>query len=551
MKEKPKNKNVAIYSRVSSTRQATVLDGSLDTQEDRIRKAIEIRAFGDEQWTVHDVYREEGRSGKNLDRPEFQRMIEDLKTGHIDVIYVTKIDRITRSLKDFYDLWEMFQDYGVEFVSLNEQFDTTNPMGRFALKQILLFAELEREITGERTKEKMQWRAEQGFWNGGKPPPGYKFDPENKGILQINKDEADLVKTIFTSYLKNKSADKTRDWLNENGYRTPVYHSKSGKKHGGNTFGKQSLINILTNPVYIGKVKNKENVYDGKHEPLISEKEFNQVQAILNENRDTRRNPDRIGDHVYILKGLIRCGKCGAAMVPASANGRKGTYFYYQCTRRSHKGKSQCDQAMLPAETVEEGVLEWVRMITLKQDEIEKIILKANESTDATLKETTTNISMMNKRLKVFIDERRGYLDTVKNLGIPGARAVRDDLDRVQLEIEDLEVKLERSMFEESQLQQKTLRVDTVINTLKHFSQIIEGATPKELKRILPTVIKGIEIQEDQKTGEGVLEVYLWEEVQEAIESNLFKNNKKDEPDVNQVRPVSRMAPRVGLEPTT
>ena len=140
-------KAVARYLRVSSARQANAVEGSLDTQSDRLDQFITFRTTEKEKWVPFNIYREEGRSGKNLDRPAFQRMLSDIKAGLVDVVLVTKIDRITRSLQDFYTLWEMFQDYGVEFVSLNEQFDTTTPMGRFALKQLLLFAELEREVT--------------------------------------------------------------------------------------------------------------------------------------------------------------------------------------------------------------------------------------------------------------------------------------------------------------------------------------------------------------------------------------------------------------------
>ena len=215
--QSPRARMVAKYLRVSSARQADAAEGSLETQSDRLDQFVSFRSSEAEPWQLFDTYREEGRSGKNLARPEFQRLLSDIKAGLVQVVLVTKIDRITRSVRDFYTLWEMFQDYGVEFVSLSEQFDTTTPMGRFALKQLLLFAELEREVTSDRTKDKMRWRAEQGLWNGSRVV-GYSLDPGNKGVLIPNPAEAQLINTMFEACVREGSAGATRNWLNRNGF---------------------------------------------------------------------------------------------------------------------------------------------------------------------------------------------------------------------------------------------------------------------------------------------------------------------------------------------
>lgn len=178
-----------LYGRVSTQRQAMVEDGGLDTQFSCMEKSIEFenekaKAI-DETWEIVDRYREEGRSGKDLERPEFKRMMADVQSGRINTVIVYKIDRITRSLRDFYTLWETFEKLGVQFVSLYEKFDTTTAVGRAMLKLILVFAELEREQTAERTAATMQYRAEQGLWNGG-VRLGYDLDPDNKGVLKVN-----------------------------------------------------------------------------------------------------------------------------------------------------------------------------------------------------------------------------------------------------------------------------------------------------------------------------------------------------------------------------
>ena len=157
-------KACGLYLRVSTERQAQAKEGSLETQLGTLRKYTEIKtAQGSEEWMIAKVYREEGKSGKNTDRPEYQRMIQDIKKGRIDVLLCTKIDRVHRSLMDFYRLHELLEKHNVSFVSLNENWDTSLPMGRFGLKLTLAVAELEREQTSERTREKMRWRAEEGI----------------------------------------------------------------------------------------------------------------------------------------------------------------------------------------------------------------------------------------------------------------------------------------------------------------------------------------------------------------------------------------------------
>jgi site-specific DNA recombinase len=183
-----------LYGRVSTARQAEVIDGGLDTQFDLMARRVEWENDSDNEntWVVVDRYREEGFSGKNLERPEFRRIVEDIKAGRVNTVVVQKIDRITRSLRDFFDLWEFFERHGVQFISLHEKFDTTTAVGRAMLKLILVFAELEREQTSERTAATLAYRARQGLRNGGRIY-GYDLDPDNKGVLKIVPEQAEHV----------------------------------------------------------------------------------------------------------------------------------------------------------------------------------------------------------------------------------------------------------------------------------------------------------------------------------------------------------------------
>ena len=237
-----KTAKCAIYIRVSTPRQADIDDGSLDTQEARLKGYIDYEnRHNDKEWEIVDIYREEGRSAKNLKRPEFQRMMDDIDRGKINTVVIWKIDRLTRSIKDFSFVWETFQNKGIQLISLNEKFDTSVAIGRAMLSIILVFAQLEREQTGERTTVTMQYRAEQGLRNGGRVI-GYDLDPENKGILKINKKQAEIVKKTFDLCIKTGSAGQAQRILTEKGYRMPVYESRRGQKHGGTTFNKQAII---------------------------------------------------------------------------------------------------------------------------------------------------------------------------------------------------------------------------------------------------------------------------------------------------------------------
>jgi len=434
-------------------------------------------------------------------------------------------NRITRSLKDFYTLWEMFQEYGVEFVSLNEQFDTTTPMGRFALKQLLLFAELEREVTGERTKDKMRWRAEQGLWNGSNVI-GYSLDDENKGVLVPNKDETALIRTIFETFVREGSAGRARNWLNAHGYRTPRYTSKRGIEHGGRPFNKQTVINILTNPVYIGKIRYEGEVYEGRHKAILPTRLFNKAQEILQRTRKTRRGPHRKADHVYVLKGLLRCGRCGAAMVPASAHGRNAhRYHYYQCTRRNHTGKTACDSKAVRAEAADELVLKYVKQIACSRSELDKIIARSSRTNRRILRQLSRDRDAQQRNLNKLRVHRDNLIASISVLGKKGAKAVAAKLETAQRDFEAAEEELSRIDQEYELISSKTIDANTMAATLGRFAQIVEGAEPIELQRLLPTVIKGVEWTEDPKTGEGLLDVYLWEEAQDPFENRAKRHS--------------------------
>ena len=306
-------KSCGLYARVSTERQSEIRDGSLDTQISRLKNYLSYRNSpgSKEKWGIFNVYREEGKSGKTTDRPELQRLLSDIKAGKVNTVICTKLDRITRSLLDFYKMNETFEKSHTEFISLEENFDTSTPMGKAMLKITLVFAELEREQTSKRTSYNMQWRAEQGFWNGGQI---LGYDLVDKKLI-INPKEARLVKLMFEKYIELGSVLQVVEWLNDHGYRTKAYTSRrKGIKRGGNRFFNAYVTQKLKSRVYIGEVRNKDKWNKGQHEGIIEPKLWNEVNRLLKLHAPLRKNPKRKTTHVFLFQSLLKCGKCGNYM---------------------------------------------------------------------------------------------------------------------------------------------------------------------------------------------------------------------------------------------
>lgn len=559
-------KKCGIYVRVSTSRQATEGE-SLDAQTKRLKDYIRARSTEKDPWRLVDVYREEGISAKEGSiehRPEFQRLLGDIQRRRVNMVLVTKIDRLTRSLRDFYDIWRAFERRKIEFFSLDENFDSSTLMGRFALKLIVLFAELEREITGERTRSVLEWRASQGFWNGSHV---VGFRTNEDGILVPKPDELKLVRLVFRKCRQLGSVGAVLRFLNEQGYRKPKYETKRGTSRGGNRFDKQTVAKLLRNPVYLGKIRYGTRserdgnggetevpvVYEGKHAPVIDAALFEEVQGILDRNRRRRRGP-KTNDHVYLLRGLLRDARCGHMMTPYSSGGGKRPHLYYKCTARTHQGKHGCDTKYVPAEAVEKLVLEFVKKVARDGDYVKGIVDEANNMSSDILQKLNTEYGSTTRRLGKVQKELHNMARAVARGGDKKFRSIAEEMgqlenERARLEEQQAEIKAERDKVE-----QHVLSTDVIVQTLRHFSEILERATKAELQRLLPQIIEVVEWHEDpKKPGSGEIKVALFEEFRperlEGLEVTWTKQGLTT--GGRSLRLESRLAPRGGLEPPT
>ena len=507
----------ALYGRVSTTRQAEVIDGGLDTQFDLMERRVALERDSDTttKWTVVDRYREEGFSGKNLERPEFKRMMVDIESGRINTVVVQKIDRITRSLRDFFSLWELFEKHGVHFISLHEKFDTTSAIGRAMLKIILVFAELEREQTSERTSTTLAYRARQGLRNGGRVY-GYELDPENKGVLKVVPEQADhVLHDFFEKCVETGSAGGVHRYLHEKGIYTPVYESRRGNSHGGTPFTKPAVIRVLTNPFYLGKIQHKNEIYNGQHKAIVEEELFNKVQAILGKNRKTCTGPRKQRTHTFLLQGLMRCGKCGCIMTPRSSHGHGGKkYYYYECSKGAHSANLDCNTAYVPAEPIEKFLIEQLKKAVLTEDEIRSVVNRANGKRGEVMQKfAEEEARLITKRTKVQA-KIENIVDAVED-GKP-MRSFEKRLKKLEREEELLTKEADALRLKKDKTEEKLLSAEVIAENYRAVPEIIDGLVATKnwsrLKSLLQQYVEVIEwneAEDDRKAG--VVKIMLFE----------------------------------------
>ena len=490
------DKLCGLYVRVSTERQSEIKDGSLETQTDRLKQYMGFRAKSalddakQAKWKVVDIYREEGKSGKNTERPALQKLLSDVKEGSINAVLCTKIDRITRSLIDFYKLNEIFIKHNVDFISLEENFDTSTPMGKAMLKMTLVWAELEREQTSQRTKEKMLWRAQQGLWNGGQIL-GYDLIDKK---LSVNKDEAKLVNSMFNKYLELGSVLKVVEYLNGHGYRTKEYISRRrNAKRGGNKFFNQYISHVLKNKIYIGQVWHHDKAYPGQHKAIVNEKLWYEANRTLKLQTPKRINPKREVKHTFILQGLLRCGWCGNYMSTKYSTGRKGLHYYYQCTKNAHGGKSACDMRYVPAAELEKVVLDKLKQMSADKKRIQRIVNEANKDTESTLINLRKDRKIQENKLAPIKNAIKNILNNMaKEERLKNSKSVSEELNRLELQREQIEKDIQNIDFEINQVKQQVLSAKVMYDSLTKFSQIYEAATPQELKELLPCFVEKV-----------------------------------------------------------
>ncbi|RED16717.1 recombinase family protein [Parasphingopyxis lamellibrachiae] len=339
-----------IYTRKSTEEGLEQEFNSLDAQREACRAYVMSQQH--EGWTLDDtLYDDGGYSGGSLDRPALRQILSLVKAKKIDVIVVYKVDRLTRSLADFAKIVEIMDDAGASFVSVTQAFNTTTSMGRLTLNVLLSFAQFEREVTGERIRDKIAASKKKGMWMGGPVPLGYRVQDRK---LLIDEAEAEQVRTLFREYLRLGSMRALGERLEELGIRTRVRVYKSGRTVGGCTFAPGSLQQMLRNKVYRGMMVHKGKAWPGEHEAIIDLELWDAVQALVDKNLSDKNNGVRAASP-SLLSGIV-FDEHGRRLTPSHATRGPRRYRYY-VTPTDLPIDTETPNVRVPAHDLEEAVI--------------------------------------------------------------------------------------------------------------------------------------------------------------------------------------------------
>ena len=366
----PSRLRCAIYTRKSTEEGLDQEFNSLDAQ----REAAEafIRSQQREGWVaLPEFYDDGGFTGANMDRPALGRLLKDVEARELDCVVVYKVDRLSRSLLDFTRMLSIFEEHKVSFVAVTQQFNTSTSLGRLTLNILLSFAQFERELIGERTRDKMSAARRKGKWVGGCPVLGYDVDSAG-GRLLVNESEAERVREIFALFEQYRSAILTLTEIDRRGWTLKSWTLKSGKFRVGSAFGQNSLRRLLTNVLYTGAVCHKGHQYSGEHGAIVDMETWKRVQGLLKHPPAFASGRAR-NKHNALLSGLLYCEACGTRMVYSYSGKIDRRYPYYVCLNAQRKGWAVCPAKSLPARHIEDSVLAHVQAKQLTPIEWEQL----------------------------------------------------------------------------------------------------------------------------------------------------------------------------------
>ncbi len=350
----------AIYTRKSSEEGLEQGFNSLDAQ----REACEAFVLSQqhEGWKlVPTFYDDGGYSGGNMERPALKQLLSDIDQKKINVVVVYKVDRLTRSLADFAKIVEQFDAKGISFVSVTQQFNTTSSMGRLTLNVLLSFAQFEREVTGERIRDKIAASKAKGMWMGGTPPMGYI--PKER-TLEIEPQGAALIKLIYEQYLAIGDVRRLKLHLDRQGIRSPVSTSIAGRCYGGVYLGRGQLYRLLSNPIYLGKIVHKEQIFPGQHPAIIDQNLWDRVQAKLSSNLQGHKLRQSTPSD-SLLTGLVFDDE-NHRLVPSHSQKHSKRYRYYLSKPLVTQSRGDAPKGLrIPADDLEKVVIDelchWLR----------------------------------------------------------------------------------------------------------------------------------------------------------------------------------------------
>lgn len=365
---------IGAYIRVSTEEQANIVEGSLDSQQHRIKAYIDIKNHQEKDWgKLVEIYIDDGYSAGSTKRPAYQKLLRDLRNGKINLILVTDLSRLSRNISDFCGLQDQLKEYKAKFLSIKEQFDTSTPAGEMMLFNMINLAQFERKQTSERVSVNFHTRATKGLANGGSKVLGYETDPQHSGKLIVIKEEAATVRRVFELYQESKSLRETARKLTEEQKKPKVHSEKRATLAREGIWTHYSVRTVLKNMAYIGlreinrKYKDEDQsqlkswqryqIVKAAWSTIVEESVFSDVQKSIDEGyRLERQRLETSKERVFLLSGIFRCGECGKALVGQAAHGRTNVHLYYGHSKLDEKN-IKCSIKRFNAKKIEKAVL--------------------------------------------------------------------------------------------------------------------------------------------------------------------------------------------------
>jgi site-specific DNA recombinase len=348
-----KQTRCAIYCRLSVERPDQELS-SVQIQRERCEAYAASQGWG----VLPTDYSDDGFSGATANRPALQRLLSDVDAGHLDRVVTVRIDRISRSMLDFLNIMKRLDQRGVALVSVTQEINTATAWGKMVLNILAGFAQFERDLISERTRDKMAAARRKGRWTGGRPILGFDLAPEGGG-LRVNERERMIVQGLFALFLDLGSLRRVAEEANRRGWRQKEWTTKAGVRRGGSPFDKGAVHRLLTNVLYIGKVRSNGDVHDGQHEVIVDLVVWDEVARRLRSNGHKRAT--RSGNSEAWLRGLLWCGNCGVPMTHTFTSKGARRYRFYTCRSAQRNGWHTCPIKSVSAGNVEAAVLDEIR----------------------------------------------------------------------------------------------------------------------------------------------------------------------------------------------
>ncbi|MCL4488886.1 MAG: recombinase family protein [Chloroflexi bacterium] len=483
----PKTIRCAIYTRKSTDEGLQQEFNSLDAQ----REAGEafILSQRHEGWQLLPAhYDDGGYTGGNMERPALKRLLVDIDAAKVDCVVVYKVDRLSRSLLDFARIMELFDKRGISFVSVTQQFNTTNSIGRLTLNILLSFAQFEREIISERTRDKQSAARKKGKWIGGHPVLGYDIDPRGRRLI-VNAEEAPRVRGIFDLYMEHQTALPVIEELRRRDWRTKRWESAEGRLHGDKPFTKNRLYGVLENVIYTGRVNHKGTIYDGEHEAIVDRKMWERVQRLLGRNSAVKREHVR-NKYTALLHGLVYCASCDAPMFHTYTMRGSKRYRYYVCYHAQQHGWNKCETKSVAAQNLENAVMEAVRKLGSDPDLAQRTVEHARAQVAARIEQLGKEEAGCKEQLRRLHSEM--VCAATVSGDEDGAAARFDRMMEVHKEVQAIEERLVSIRQDLTVLHDDPLNVDDVLAELRRFDGVWDSMRAHQQARLVNLVVQRV-----------------------------------------------------------